>query len=126
MTIMERMEKRLATVEATLKELGPVRILQERLTLLENSIYSTKNMLTFEEACQYLGISESLLYKLTYTREVPHFKPRGKMLYFSKAELDAWLSQNPVQTLQQASQEAIDEAKPTPYLIQKRYGKRKK
>lgn len=125
LTIMERMEKRLCAVEEVLRELGPVRQLQERLTLLENNIYSTKSMLTFDEACQYLGVSESLLYKLTCSKEIPHFKPRGKMLYFSKAELDAWLSQNPVQTLKQASQDAIDEAQATPYYKQKRYGKRK-
>lgn len=125
-TIMERMEERLSAVEAALQQLGPVPVLQERLVQLENNIYSTKNMLTFDEACQYLGVSESLLYKLTSTKDVPHFKPRGKMLYFSKTELDAWLSQNPVKTLAQASQEAADEAQMTSYFNRKRYGKRKK
>ena len=125
-TIMERMEERLSSVEATLQQLGPVQVLQERLSQLEHNIYSTKNMLTFDEACRYLGVSESLLYKLTSTKDVPHFKPRGKMLYFSKAELDAWLSQNPVKTLKQASQEAADEAQMTPYFNRKRYGKRTK
>ena len=42
----------------------------------------------------YVGISESLLYKLTAAKEVPHYKPRGKMLYFDKEELDSWLLQN--------------------------------
>ena len=63
-TIMERMEERLSSVEATLQQLGPVQVLQERLSQLEHNIYSTKNMLTFDEACRYLGVSESLLYKL--------------------------------------------------------------
>lgn len=83
-TIMERMEERLSSVEATLQQLGPVQVLQERLSQLEQNIYSTKNMLTFDEACRYLGVSESLLYKLTSTKDVPHFKPRGKMLYFPR------------------------------------------
>ena len=50
-TIMERMEERLSSVEATLQQLGPVQVLQERLSQLEQNIYSTKNMLTFDEAC---------------------------------------------------------------------------
>lgn len=58
-TVMERMEERLSAVEATLQQLGPVPVLQERLVQLENNIYSTKNMLTFDEACQYLGVSEA-------------------------------------------------------------------
>ena len=35
-----------------------------------------------------------------------HYKPQGKMLYFEKAELEAWLRQNPVKTQAQIEQEA--------------------
>lgn len=57
-----------------------------------------KRVLTFKEATAYLGISDSLLYKLTSTKEVPHYKPRGKMLYFDRTELDEWLKQRPIRT----------------------------
>lgn len=50
-----------------------------------------KEMLTFREAVQYLGVSPSLLYKLTAAGEVPHYKPRGKMVYFSRTELEAFM-----------------------------------
>ena len=33
-------------------------------------------------------------------------KPQGKMLYFEKSELEAWLRQNPVKTKMQIEQEA--------------------
>ena len=98
-TFMERLNDRVAAIEALLQKLEPVEGLLERLTLLEENIYTTKNMFTFMEACAYLGVSESLLYKLTSTKEIPHYKPRGKMVYFDKAELDAWLKQNNVPTL---------------------------
>ncbi len=39
----------------------------------------------------YIGVSESMLYKLTSSKEIPHYKPRGKMVYFAKEELDEWL-----------------------------------
>lgn len=96
---MERLNDRVAAIEALLQKLEPVEGLLERLTLLEENIYTTKNMFTFMEACAYLGVSESLLYKLTSTKEIPHYKPRGKMVYFDKTELDAWLKQNNVPTL---------------------------
>lgn len=54
--------------------------------------------LTFEEACNYLNVSKSHLYKLTSSGMIPHYKPNGKMVYFSKAELDEWIMQNPVRT----------------------------
>lgn len=38
--------------------------------------------------------SDSQLYKLTKTGKVPHYKPSGKLLFFSKRELDGWLCRN--------------------------------
>jgi excisionase family DNA binding protein len=35
-----------------------------------------------------------MLYKLTSGKEIPHYKPRGKMIYFAKEDLDEWLLQN--------------------------------
>lgn len=47
--------------------------------------------LSFKEACAYLGFAPSYLYKLTYRKVIPHYKPTGKMLFFSKGELDEWI-----------------------------------
>lgn len=47
--------------------------------------------LSFKEACAYLGYAPSYLYKLTSAGKIPHYKPSGKMLFFSKAELDDWV-----------------------------------
>ena len=65
MTFMERMSGRLAAIESVLKKLEPVESLLERITLLENTIFTTKRVFTFQEACMYIGVSESMLYKLT-------------------------------------------------------------
>lgn len=93
-TFMERLSERMTAIEAVLKKLEPIENLLERVALLENNIYTTKRVFTFQEACMYIGVSESLLYKLTANKEIPHYKPRGKMLYFAKDELDEWLLQN--------------------------------
>lgn len=50
--------------------------------------------LNFIEAAQYLSLSHSSLYKLTYQRKIPCHKPTGKVLYFFKHELDEWISEN--------------------------------
>ena len=68
-TFMERLNDRVTAIETLLQKLEPIEGLLERLTLLEENIYTTKNVLTFMEACVYLGISESLLYKLTSSKE---------------------------------------------------------
>lgn len=91
---MARLNERLSIVEEALNKIGKLDELKQRLLTLEKNLYLSKKVLTFEEACSYMGISESLLYKLTVAKEVPHYKPRGKMLYFDKEELDSWLLQN--------------------------------
>lgn len=59
---------------------------------------TTKEVLTSVEAAKYMGISMSYLYKLTMRREIPHFKPMGKMCYFNRRELEEWLQSNRVST----------------------------
>lgn len=57
-----------------------------------------KEVLTSEEAARYMGISISTLHKLTAGRNIPHFKPTGKLCYFNRMELEKWLQQNRVAT----------------------------
>jgi len=64
----------------------------ERLErLIESQGITTKEVLNFNEACQYLELSQSHLYKLTSTGAIPHYKPNGKKIYFNRHELDGWL-----------------------------------
>lgn len=123
---MERLSERLTVIEAVLKKLEPIESLLERVALLENTIYTTKRVFTFQEACMYIGVSESMLYKLTSGKEIPHYKPRGKMLYFAKEELDEWLLRNYEPTVDDATRMAGDVAATQPFFNRKRYGKRKK
>ena len=53
-----------------------------------------KDTLTLKEACFYLGISVSFMYKLTHGRLITHYVPNGKLIYFKRSELDEWLHQN--------------------------------
>jgi len=80
--------------------------LETRVEELEKMVFMNKNVLSFEEASRFLNLSKSYLYKLTSGNLIPHYKPQGKMLYFEKAELEAWLRQNPVKTATQINQEA--------------------
>ena len=80
--------------------------IEERIEELENLIYLSKNVLSFEEASRFLNLSKSYLYKLTSAGVIPHYKPQGKMIYFEKTALEEWLRQNPVKTQEQIAQEA--------------------
>ena len=76
-----------------------------------NIIFCTKEVLTSDEAARYLGVSKSCLYKWTMSRQIPHFKPMGKMVYFNRLELEQWLQTNRVATDAELEQQAKKMAK---------------
>lgn len=95
-TEYELLAKRIELLEMQVKELATVEpeVINERLKSIEETLYSTKDILNMKEVCQYLDISQSLLYKLTCSGEIPHFKPRGKMIFFEKKELIEWIKKS--------------------------------
>lgn len=95
-TEYELLAKRIELLEMQVKELTTVEpeVINERLKSIEETLYTTKDILNMKEVCQYLDISQSLLYKLTCSGEIPHFKPRGKMIFFEKKELIEWIKKS--------------------------------
>ena len=95
-TEYELLAKRIELLEIQVKELTTVEpeVINERLKSIEETLYTTKDILNMKEVCQYLDISQSLLYKLTCSGEIPHFKPRGKMIFFEKKELIEWIKKS--------------------------------
>lgn len=65
-----------------------------RMEKIESALYCIKGTLNFKEAREYLSLSNSQLYKLTRSGSIPYYKPTGKLIYFSKQELDEWMCQN--------------------------------
>lgn len=74
------------------------KLILERLSQIEQKIDQQallkKEVFNFNDACTYLDISASHLYKLTSQKAIPHFCPQGKKLYFNRQELDEWLQRN--------------------------------
>jgi len=87
------------------------KISESQLDRVEKAIVlatlATKGVLTFEEVANYIGVSKSHLYKLTMLKTIPHYKPRGKMVYFDRIELEGWLLQNRVSTSDEIEEKAI-------------------
>lgn len=72
---MELFQQQLDKIEALLKK--------------QNAL--TKEVLTLEEAAEYLQLSKSCLYKMTSNKEISHYVPGGKKIYFRRTELDDWV-----------------------------------
>lgn len=65
---------------------------------------SKKSFIDFKEACNFLGISASCLYKYRMNNIIPYYKT-GKKLYFKKEELENWLNQRKVRSNDELAEE---------------------
>ena len=68
--------------------------LQKRMDAVEDILDNAKEVLTVEEASRFMDIARSSLYKMTSDRSIPFYRPNGKMIYFEKADILAWIRQN--------------------------------
>ena len=82
-------------------------ILQKLENIERNSLLSARNVLTLDDVALLSGMSKSHIYKLTSSRQIPHYRPNGKLLYFSRDEVEAWLLRNRVLCESEAEELAI-------------------
>jgi len=59
-----------------------------------------KEILSFKEVLELLGISKSSLYKLTSSNKIPFLKPTNGKLYFKREQVLLWLTQDKSQSEQ--------------------------
>ncbi len=78
--------------------------ISEKLQKLEAQNLQKKQIFNFVEGCQYIGLSESYIYKLTSTNRIPFFRPTGKLIYFKREDLDAWLLRNRQSSVEEIQQ----------------------
>lgn len=98
------------TIEAFLSRYGSLDEVIIHLEEIEKKLYMLKDVMTVEEAADFMGVKKSLIYKMTHNREISFFKPNGKGLYFERSELIDWMKRNPVQSAVKIEQEAIIES----------------
>lgn len=65
-----------------------------------------KTVLTIDEVAKYTGLSKCHIYRLTSEKRIPHYKPSNKLLFFNKSEIETWMQQNRVDTIEESEQMA--------------------
>lgn len=76
-------------------------ILKEKMPVLVHQ----KPSLGLKEAANYLGVSESTLYKMTSARTITFYKPNNGKIYFKRVDLDNWMLQNEVKSVTQREED---------------------
>lgn len=81
-------------------------LVQDAVNAIKNKIEDEKEMLTISEAAEYLQISKGSMYKMTSSRQIPFYKPTGKMIYIHRQDLVDWVKKHPYKSTQQIEAEA--------------------
>ncbi len=74
-----------------------------------------KNILTFKQAVEFLGISPSCLYKLNHAHKIPYCKPNNKLVYYKKSDLEAFMLSNYQPTKEEIEENILNKIKPIKY-----------
>lgn len=84
-----------------LKQLKMKSIREVLSEILYNLKQKDKRIYTFQEGCDYCGVSTSFMYKQTSQGKIKFYKPEGKLIYFNKEDLDFWMLRNPQSTIEE-------------------------
>ena len=99
-----------------------IKKLLEKLESIERKLTEQnllqKEIINFVEACLYLDLSSSYMYKLTSLNLIPCYAPMGKKLFFKRSELDNWLTSSRSSTIAENEQMAAD------YIVKKSRAKK--
>ena len=88
-------------------------IMQQLERIKSYTLLAAKNVLGIDDMVALTGLSKSYIYKLTCRKEIPHYKPNGKLIYFDRQDIEGWMKQNRVISTVEAEQKA------SKYLMQK-------
>jgi len=83
-------------------------IILHKLDRIEKHIFGLKTIFNVEELSDYTGFKKSYIYKLVHTNSIPFSKPNGKVLFFERKLIDAWLLQNKEKSNDEIQREALE------------------
>lgn len=96
---MEKLYDEIARVEQMCLEL----ITQQAIT---QKAITQKEVMTVDDVCEFLGFKKSYIYKLTHLRDIPYYKPEGKVLFFKRSEITDWVLRNRHKTVRELESDA--------------------
>lgn len=58
-----------------------------------------EEIISLSEAAKFLNVSKSCIYKITSQKQIPHYVPGGKKIYFRKEDLENWILKSKVDSV---------------------------
>lgn len=80
----------MATISEILIEIKKLQEEIKKSNLLKKPFYTTK------ETAALLGVSVSYIQKLIASKQITHFRPKGKITYLRQSDLEDFVLKNPI------------------------------
>ncbi|MEY4432332.1 MAG: hypothetical protein RLZZ44_462 [Bacteroidota bacterium] len=74
--------------------------LQRIEELMNSQFLTSKEILTVNEAAEFLNLKPAYIYQLTSKRKIPFCRP-GRKLYFSRSDLIKWVQESRQSTIEE-------------------------
>jgi len=104
---IKRMEELVKQLLLSIEDAIDSKVAQKMEDVGANGYLLEKNVLSIDDVVMLTGLSKSHVYKLTSSRQLPFYKPNGKLMYFDKKEIEEWMRQNRIETVKEAEQNAL-------------------
>ena len=65
-----------------------------------------KNFITTAELAEYLSVSLSYVYKISFYNKLPKYCPGNKLVWFKRSEVDEWLTKHRISSEDELNAEA--------------------
>ncbi len=88
-------------------DLNEIKLLISKLNLVPPKGEPEADIISIKQAAKILNLAPATIYNKVNKKEIPHFK-KGKRLYFSKANLIAWLKEGKKSTLSEIEEEVYE------------------
>lgn len=109
---LDEFQEQILRVKDYLSRFESLDNLIEHLRLIESMSYTIKEFLTIDDVAKYLGVTKSMVYKLTSSKQITVYKPTGKGIYIRRNDLLKWMKRNPILSNEdlafQANQKMLD------------------
>lgn len=61
-----------------------------------NTLLAAKKVLNVDDVVTLTGMTKAYIYTLTSKREIPFYKPNGRLIFFNRDEIEAWMMRGKV------------------------------
>ncbi|MCF8260693.1 MAG: helix-turn-helix domain-containing protein [Melioribacteraceae bacterium] len=83
--------------------------LYQKLEEIEKVVkYRNITFIDIDQASLLLQLKKSYLYQLVHKNQLPYYKPNGKKIYFNKAELNEWINNSKIHSVDEIENDFIN------------------